>query len=224
MKNIRRHRTTVGATVLVGVLASGCGAAESETGPTSDAGSPSDTGPRLPQQPTSSESAGEGSDSQQPVLLEDKRNPVDPDLERLVQRFVRYAVGDSDIFPLQESVSMSLGGEPVVAIDDIVAALPQRRIWRICPADWQMYGASSCPVDLLAPINDAVVNEASLVYSAAYDDVVCAPTRTGRLPRGRLVVLRFSDEWRSCGYDFALVLAADDQGRLGVIDLTLSEP
>ena len=138
--------------------------------------------------------------------------------------FVRYATGDADTFPHWESVSMSLGGQTVLAIDDIVAALSNRRIWRICPADWQVYGASSCPVDLLGPINNAVVNGASLVYSGEYGDVTCAPARTGPLPQGRLVVLRPSREWRSCASDFALALAADDQGRLRAIDLTLSEP
>jgi hypothetical protein len=119
---------------------------------------------------------------------------------------------------------MSLGGEPVVSVDDISAALSQRRIWRICPADWDLYGASSCPVDLLGPVISAVVNDASLVYSAEYAEVTCAPTRTGPLPPGRLVVLRPSRPWRTCASDFALVLAADGHGRLRAVDLTLSEP
>ena len=87
-----------------------------------------------------------------------------------------------------------------------------------------MYGASSCPVDLLGPITDHGVNGALLVYSAKYGDVTCAPRRSGPLPRGRLVVLRPSQEWRTCASDFALVLAADERGLLRHIDLTLSEP
>ena len=224
VKNIRGYLAPVGTALLVGVLACGCETAETEAGPTTDDDSPADTRSNLPQQPTSSRSFEAGDASQRPILLEDKSNQADPDLERLTQLFVKYAVGDSNTFPHWESVSMSLGGEPVVSIDDIVAALSQRKIWKICPADWDVYGASSCPVDLLGPINDAVVNDASLVYSAEYSDVVCAPTRTGPLPPGRLVVLRPSQEWRSCASDFALVLAADEQGRLREVDLTLSEP
>lgn len=159
-----------------------------------------------------------------PPLMQDAQTPVASDLKRLAKMFVRYAVGDSDSFPHWESVSMSIGGQPVVSIDDIVAALSNREIWKICPYDWQAYGASSCPVDLLGPINDAMVNDAVLVYSAEYGHVTCAPSRSGRLPRGRLVVLRPSQEWRTCASDFALALVADEQGRLRSIDLTLSEP
>ena len=45
-----------------------------------------------------------------------------------------------------------------------------------------------------------------------------------RLETGRLVVLRPSPEWRTCATDYALVLAADGQGRLRSVDLTLSSP
>lgn len=69
-----------------------------------------------------------------------------------------------------------------MSIDDIGAALSNREIWKICAVDWEVYGASSCPVDLLGPINDAVVNEASLVSSPEYSDVTCASTRSGPLP------------------------------------------
>lgn len=159
-----------------------------------------------------------------PHMVEDAQAPVAPDLERLATMFVRYAVGDADSFPHWESVSMAIGGQAVLSIDDIDAALSNRKIWKICPADWDVYGASSCPVDLLGPINDAGVNDALLVYSAEYGDVTCAPTRSGPLPRGRLVVLRPSQEWRTCASDFALALVADEQGRLRNVDLTLSEP
>ncbi len=54
--------------------------------------------------------------------------------------------------------------------------------------------------------------------------MVCAPSRTGPLPTGRVVVIRPTQEWRTCATDFALVLAADNRGRLQEIDLTLSEP
>ncbi len=86
--------------------------------------------------------------------------------------FVRYAVGDSDTFPHWESVSMAISGQPVLSIDDIAAALSNRKIWKICPADWDVYGASSCPVD---PITNAVVNDALLVYSAEYGNVMRRP-------------------------------------------------
>ena len=159
-----------------------------------------------------------------PKLVQDAKAQVPPDLQRLAEKFVMYAVGDSDSFPHSNSVSMSIGGQAVVSIDDIAAALSRRDIWKICPADWERYGASSCPVDLLGPINEAVVNGASLAYSSEYRDVTCAPTRSGPLPVGRLVVLRPSQARRSCASDFALALVGDEQGRLRSVDLTLSEP
>lgn len=159
-----------------------------------------------------------------PQLLQDPKAPVAPDLHRLVKLFVSYAVGNADSFPHWESVSMALGGQTAVSIDDVDAALTNRRIWRICPADWEVYGASSCPVDLLGPVINLVLNDAALVYSAKYADVTCAPPRTGRLRPGRLVVLRPSPQWRTCASDFALALVADEQGRLRSIDLTLSDP
>jgi hypothetical protein len=119
---------------------------------------------------------------------------------------------------------MALGGQAVVSIDDISAALANRATWQICPADWKVYGASSCPVDLLAPITNAVVNDAVIVYSAEYDDVTCAPKRSGPLPDGRMVILRPAPEWQTCASDFALALVADDQGQLLHVDLTLAEP
>jgi hypothetical protein len=60
--------------------------------------------------------------------------------------------------------------------------------------------------------------------SNTFPHVVCAPTRTGPVPSGRLVVIRPVQEWRTCAGDFALARAADEQGRLRSIDLTLSEP
>jgi hypothetical protein len=66
-------------------------------------------------------------------LVQDEKGLVAPDLQRLAKVFVRYAVGDRDTFPHAESVSMAIGGEGVVSIDDIVAALSNRKIWRICP-------------------------------------------------------------------------------------------
>lgn len=98
------------------------------------------------------------------------------------------------------------------------------RMWQICPADGTGYGASSCPVDLLGPITDARSNDVALAYSTELDDVTCAPARTGPSPSGHLVVLRPSPQWRTCASDFALVLVADDQGRLRAVDLTLSAP
>lgn len=193
------HLASLAATLLVGVLVVGWGSAETDVAP---------SGP-----------ASRGS-----TAAEETPAPVADDLERLAEAFVGYAVGDSDTFPHRESVSISLGGGPVLSIDDIAAALPARKIWKICPADWDVYGAASCPVDLLSPIRNAVANGASPVHSAEYGRVTCAPTRTGPLPLGRLVVLRPSQEWRTCATDFAVVLAADGRGRLRHIDLTLSEP
>lgn len=157
-------------------------------------------------------------------LVRDVQAPVGSDLARLARRFVKYAVGDADSFPHAESVSMAIGGEEVVSVDDMDAALSNREIWRICPADWEGYGASSCPVNLLGPINDAVVNGAALVYTGKYGEVTCAPARSGPLPAGRLVVLRPVQRWRTCATDFAAALAADEQGRLRHIDVTLAAP
>ncbi len=158
------------------------------------------------------------------ILMPDDSAPVAPDLKRLAKMFARYAVGDSDTFTHRESVSMSLGGQPIESIDDISAALSNRKVWKVCPADWELYGASSCPVNFLGPLTDAIVNRTSLVYSADPNDVVCAPTRTGPLPPERIVIIRPRKDESTCAYDFALVLAADDHGRLRHIDLTLSEP
>ena len=161
---------------------------------------------------------------QRPQLVQDEQALVAADLQRLAKLFVRYAVGDANNFPHWKSVSMAIGGRAVLSIDDIASALPNREIWKICPAGWDLYGASSCPVNLLGPITDVVVNDAALVYSAEYGNVTCAPTRSGPLPGGRLVVLRPTREDRTCAMDFALVLAADEKGLLRSIDLTLSEP
>jgi hypothetical protein len=160
----------------------------------------------------------------EPPLTEDQTAPVEADLVELATKFVRYAVDSAAGFPHAESVSFGLGGETVMAIDDISAALPNRKIWRACPADERYYAAADCPVDFLAPITAAVVNEESLVYSADPGNVTCAPTRHGPLPAGRIVVLRPEPRWRTCATDFALALAADDEGRLIAIDLTLAEP
>jgi hypothetical protein len=78
-----------------------------------------------------------------PQLVPDEQAPVAADLQRLAKLFVRYAVGGSDTFPHWESVSMAIGGQPVMSIDDIAAALSHREIWKTCPADWEVYGASS---------------------------------------------------------------------------------
>ena len=100
------------------------------------------------------------------------------------------------------------------SVDDISAALTAREIWSICPADWEVYGASSCPVNLLGPVLDAGRNDAFLLYTAEYgDDVACEPPGNCPLPEGRLVVLRPEAAWRSCASDFALVPAADEQSR-----------
>lgn len=158
------------------------------------------------------------------VLVDDKDAPVDPDLQRLAKRFVKYAIGNADTFPYSSSLSMSIGGQPVKVVDDVFAAIGSREIWSICPDDWEVYGAVSCPVDVLVPINNAVLNHETLVYSAEFGDVTCAPPRDGPLPPGRLVVLRPSQERRSCTSDFALALLADEHGRLQSIDFTLAEP
>lgn len=166
----------------------------------------------------------DGHSPRRPPLMPNRRAPVARDLQRLATMFVGYAVRDSDTFPHGESVSMAIGGHAVLTVDDIAAALSNREIWEICPTDWHVYGATSCPVDLLAPINNAVVNHARIVYSAEYSDVTCAPDRGGPLPSGRMVVLRPGPDRRTCTSDFALVLVADDEGLLRAIDLTLAEP
>lgn len=159
-----------------------------------------------------------------PPLREDPEHPVGPVLERLARRFVAYAVGASDTFPHAGSISIAFRGERVASLDHLAAALPDRGIWRVCRPGSGRYAASSCPLSVLSPVRNAAVNGYSLISSADAGDVVCAPPRSGPPPRGPLVVLRVEPGARSCASDFALVLAADDRGRLRALDLTLSEP
>lgn len=155
-------------------------------------------------------------------LAEDPQAPVAEDLERLVKSWVRYAMEGVDTFRHGESISVSVGGE--IARDDVAASLSDRDIWKQCPTGQEMYGASSCPVDVLGPIRSSVVNDTVLMYSSAFDEVACAPVRTNPLPAGRLVVLRPVPQWRTCATDFAIALLADRQGRLRHVDITLSVP
>lgn len=150
--------------------------------------------------------------------------PVDADLEFLAQKFIGYALGDGDDLPVWESVTMALGGKVARSVDDVEAALGDRTIWQYCPADWLVYGASSCPVDVLGTIRSAETNETQLVISADPGEVACAPDRVGALPQGRLVAIRPEAGRRTCSEDFSLVLAANDRGELIAVDLTLSEP
>ncbi len=147
---------------------------------------------------------------------------VAPDLVRLADRFVAHAAGGSASFPHRATVRLTLGGEHVGAVD--VASAPDRDLWTGCPPGWEGYAAASCPVDFLGPLRAARVNGASIVHEAAYGDVTCAPSRSGPLPGGRLVVLRPVPENRDCARDFALVLVADERGRLRAVYLTLSAP
>ncbi|WP_156391505.1 MULTISPECIES: hypothetical protein [unclassified Nocardioides] len=174
--------------------------------------------------PADSVEPPEDGPNRSPRLVADAEAPVTPDLELLAKLFVRYAVGDVDSFPHRELVSLSISGQVVASVHDIGAALVQRTTWKVCPEGWTAYGASLCPVDLLGPIDEAAVNDDPLVYTADYGDVICAPTRSGPSPRGRLVVLRPVNDSRTCASDFALVLVADVRGRLRSVDLTLSEP
>ena len=157
-------------------------------------------------------------------MAADPNVPVAPDLRQLAEEFVTYAVGDAESFPHYDSVTLSIGGQTVVSIDNIAAALSNRDIWKTCPADWEGYAAGTCPVDILGPLRWPTVNNEVLVYSGEYAEVTCAPTMLGPLPEGRRVVLQPSEEMRTCASDFALLLVADDQGRLRSVDLTLSNP
>lgn len=132
------------------LVASATGCTEADTAPSATPAEPPLTGSsRLPAPVVSG----------RVPLSTDGEGPVARDMRRLIRQFVDYAVEQSDGFPLAESVTMSLGGETVKAVDDIAAALSDRRIWRICPADREYYGASDCPVDLLAPMAEALVKE-----------------------------------------------------------------
>lgn len=210
-----RRVAVLPAAVLVGLTLAACSAGSSQGGAegTRDSTAPSTARPS--ESPTATPG---GQQSEQ----EDVR--VAPDLQRLAEKFVAYAVGDSASFPHWESVSMAIGGEGVKSIDDIGAALSNRDMWKMCPGDWDGYAAASCPVDLLGPIKNTFANDASLVFAPDYSEVTCAPLRTGPLPEGRLVVVRPTLEYRTCATDFALALAADEQGRLRGVDLTLSAP
>jgi hypothetical protein len=157
-------------------------------------------------------------------LAEDPQAPVEDDLERLVKGWVRYAMGEAETFPHWESITMAVGGQTAVAVDDVAAALSNRDIWKRCPAGWEIYGASSCPVDILGPIRSSVVNDTTLIYSSKFEDVTCAPVRANPLPPGRVVVLRPLPKWRTCATDFAIALVADRRGLLRYVDVTLSVP
>lgn len=148
---------------------------------------------------------------------------VAPDLIRLADRFVAHAAGGSVSFPHRATVLLTLGGEHVGAVD-VTSALADRGLWTACPEGWEGYAAASCPVDFLGPLRTTRENGTTVVHEAAYDDVVCAPSRSGPPPEGRVVVLRPTLENRTCATDFALVLVADERGRLRAVDLTLSAP
>lgn len=154
----------------------------------------------------------------------DQAASVDADLEALARGFIDYALGQAEDLPVAVTVGFSLGGEVSKHIDDIVAALPNRGIWRFCPADWEIYGASSCPVDVLGQVVSAGANGTALVISDEPGEVTCAPERTGPLPEGRLVVIRPVETERTCASDFQLALEADEDGRLTWVDLTLAAP
>lgn len=212
----RRRAAAPPAAVLVGLALVACATESSPAGAeaTPDSAAPSTARPSEPRTTTLDDVR----------RSEHKAAAVAPDLRRLADRFVAYAVGDADSFPHRESVSMAIGGAGVKSIDDIGPALSNRNIWKMCPGDWDGYAAASCPVDLLGRIKDAVANHASLVYARDYSEVMCAPPRTGPVPEGRLVVVRPTPEYRTCATDFALALVADEQGRLRSVDLTLSAP
>ncbi|WKN49879.1 hypothetical protein [Nocardioides sp. Arc9.136] len=159
-----------------------------------------------------------------PRLVQDPAAPVAADLLRLARAFVAYAAGGSGTFRHGESLVLGLDGAAVRSVDDVPAALRRRSTWRPCPDGQELHGAASCPVDLLGPVAAAAENGVPLVVSGRHDGVVCAHPRRGPLPAGRLVVLRPPPDRRTCASDFALVLAADGQGRLGAVDLTLSDP
>lgn len=211
-----RQVALLSTAVLVGLTLVACSAESSPEGAeaTRDSAAPSTARPSEPPNATP--------DDQQSTQETTAR--VAPDLQRLADKFVAYAVGDSASFPHWESVSMAIGGQNVKSIDDVGAALMNRDIWKMCPGDWDGYAAASCPVDMLGPIKDTAANGASLVYAPDYGEVTCAPPRTGPLPDGRLVVVRPTPEHRDCARDFALALVADEQGRLRSVDLTLSAP
>lgn len=160
----------------------------------------------------------------EPRLLHSQRDPIDRGLTMLVSRFVRYAVGDIDTFPHRATVTVAIGGTPAPTIDHLGDRLNDRSIWVTCPEGAEVYGASGCPVDVLSPITNAVVNDALITFSDTYRPVVCAPARDGRPPSGNIVVFRPERRWRTCASDYALTLVADRQGRLRHLDLTLSDP
>jgi len=101
-----------------------------------------------------------------PLLVEDRAGRVPDDLERLAAAFVRYAVEEADTLPHADSVTFALGGQVAKAVDDIAAALPNRNVWKTCPADWDYYGASDCPVNFLGPVVSAAVNRTGLVVTS----------------------------------------------------------
>lgn len=157
-----------------------------------------------------------------PRLLKDGAGPVPTDLEQLAKMFIEYAAGQRKSLPMAKVVSVTLGGAVVSPIDRPARGPATRRAWQVCPAE--DYSDTSCPVDLLGPVEEAAVNGNALAYSTSFESVVCAPKRSGPVPRGHVVVIRPSRESRTCSGDFALALVGDAQGRLLRLDLTLSNP
>lgn len=100
--------------------------------------------------------------------------------------------------------------------------LTDRRIWRVCSGDAEAYAAFSCPLDLLAPLQNARRNDRRLVLRRNAE-VLCARPDVPR-PRGRYVVVRPAGPSVSCVNDFALVLRVDARGRLTEALMTVSEP
>lgn len=214
------------ALLLTVALACALSACTSETGHDGAGARPSTRQPpqSAPTTRATQPDPGDGPGDRTPRLVPGDRDTVPADLRRLVHRLVAYATGDGDLFPHARTIALALGGQAAGSIDHLTAARPGRAAWQTCPPGWELYGATSCPVDLLGPIRQAVANDVAIVYAGGPRAVTCAPDRTGLLPPGRVVVLAPSPRWRTCASDFALALVADGRGRLTAADLTLAEP
>lgn len=145
---------------------------------------------------------------------------------RVADRFVRFARGEATAPPRHASeVTLLVGNRPVGLVP--LARANDRRHWRGCPHP-AAYGASSCPVDFLAPFLSAGVNGTPLDYTLTAPEGACLvespdDVHTALLSRSH-VVISPTRRTASCASDFRVELFLDERDVLIAVNLVLSEP